>query len=158
MVSARGAEEDRVRGLKDGADDYVVKPFSARELLARVEAVLRRAPEKPWGIRFLNDGECRIDLAECSVSRAGHHSVNLTEREVAILRYLAAKKGRVVDRNDLLHRVWGMNSHGIETRTVDMHIARLREKVEADPANPLIILTVRGKGYRLADSVEVEES
>ena len=167
MVSARGAEEDRVRGLLDGADDYVVKPFSARELLARVAAVLRRAPECQWGIRALRCGDCRIDLEERRVTRvrsipdaigSDRPVVSLTEREVAILRYLAVNKGRIVDRKNLLHRVWGINPSGIETRTVDMHIARLRATVEDDPAQPEIILTVRGKGYKLAAAVETVQS
>jgi DNA-binding response OmpR family regulator len=158
MVSARGAEEDRVRGLLDGADDYVVKPFSARELLARVAAVLRRAPECQWGIRALRYGDCRIDLEERRVAWTDRPAVSLTEREVAILRYLAVNKGRIVDRKNLLHRVWGINPSGIETRTVDMHIARLREKLEYDPAQPQIILTVRGKRYKLAAAVETEQS
>ena len=84
--------------------------------------------------------------------------MSLTEREIAILRYLAVNKGRIVDRKNLLHRVWGINPSGIETRTVDMHIARLREKVEDDPAQPEIILTVRGKGYKLAAAVETVQS
>ncbi len=156
MVTARGAEQDRVRGLTDGADDYVIKPFSARELLARVEAVLRRSPERPSDVRILRHDVHTIDLQRREIRRPDHPPRALTEREVAILRYLAASRGRAVDRGELLHRVWGINPKGIETRTVDMHIARLRDKIETDAAEPRIILTVRGKGYRLADSVQVD--
>lgn len=156
MITARGAEEDRVRGLRDGADDYMVKPFSARELLARVEAVLRRAPEREWGVLSLSNGDCRIDFDSREVARGNCTTVNLTEREISILRYLAVNRDKAVDRQDLLHRVWGVNPRGMETRAVDMHIARLREKVESDPSHPQFILTIRGKGYRLANSVVVE--
>jgi DNA-binding response OmpR family regulator len=156
MVTARGAEEDRVRGLRDGADDYVVKPFSAKELLARVEAVLRRAPESWWGVRSLLQGECQINLEERRATRPDVSDVYLTEREASLLRYLAANGNRVVDRRELFERVWGINPNGIETRTVDMHVARLREKIEDDPAHPQIVLTVRGVGYRLAETVVTE--
>ncbi len=156
MVTARGAEEERVRGLTAGADDYVVKPFSAREVIARVEAVLRRSPERPTDVRVLVAGDRRIDLERRRVSGPRAGAVSLTERDVAILRYLAASGGRTVDRDELLHRVWSINPSGIQTRTVDMHVARLREKVEDDPARPTIVLTVRGKGYRLGDAVTTE--
>ena len=155
MVTARGAEEDRVRGLKDGADDYVVKPFSAKELLARVDAVLRRVPEREFDIKWLLAGDARIDLDSGTVTRGGS-DVRLTEREVAILRYLHACAGRPVDRNEMLQRVWRFNPQGQETRTVDMHVARLRDKIEDDPSDPQIIVTVRGKGYMLSDTVKSE--
>jgi len=158
MVTARGAEEDRVRGLRDGADDYVVKPFSAKELLARVEAVLRRAPESWWGVRSLRQGNCEINLEERRATRPGAPDVHLTDREASLLRYLAANGNRVIDRRELFERVWGINPNGIETRTVDMHVARLREKIEDDPAKPQIILTVRGVGYRLAETVVTERA
>jgi DNA-binding response OmpR family regulator len=156
MVTARGAEPDRVRGLTTGADDYVVKPFSIRELLARVEAVLRRSPGRPSDVRALRADGCKVDLARREIARADGSLVQLTEREVGILRYLAACRGRAVDRDELLQHVWGLNPRGLRTRTVDMHIARLREKVEPDPASPRIIMTVRGKGYILASDVGVE--
>ena len=130
MVTARGREEDRVRGLTHGADDYVVKPFSARELLARVEAVLRRSPERSSDVADFGWTTMPIDLERREVVNCQGTITSLTEREVAILRYLAISRGRAVDRNELLHRVWGINPDGIQTRTVDMHIARLREKVE----------------------------
>jgi len=158
MVTARGAEEDRVRGLTDGADDYVVKPFSAKELLARVDAVLRRSPQRSADVEALRFDGRMIDLARREVTSADGSTRQLTDREVAILRYLAVSRKRAVDRRELLQHVWGLNPRGIHTRTVDMHIARLREKIEEDPADPRIILTVRGKGYMLAETVqEVEE-
>ncbi len=156
MVTARGAEEDRVRGLRDGADDYVVKPFSAKELLARVEAVLRRSPERVAPVKRIVTEAGAIDLSRCEVDRGDGERRSLTQREVDILLYLAMHPERTVDRDELMHRVWGLNPKGIRTRTVDMHIARLREKIEADPADPKIIVTVRGKGYRLGEQVRVE--
>ncbi len=154
MVTARGAEEDRVRGLTDGADDYVVKPFSAKELLARVDAVLRRSPQRSADVEALRFDGRTIDLARREVTLADGSTRQLTDREVAILRYLAVSRKRAVDRRELLQHVWGLNPRGIYTRTVDMHIARLREKIEEDPADPRIILTVRGKGYMLAETVQ----
>ena len=154
MVTARGAEEDRVRGLTEGADDYVVKPFSAKELLARVDAVLRRSPQRSADVDALRFDGRMIDLARREVTSADGSTRQLTDREVAILRYLAVSRKRAVDRRELLQHVWGLNPRGIHTRTVDMHIARLREKIEEDPADPRIILTVRGKGYMLAETVQ----
>lgn len=158
MVTARGAEEDRVRGLSGGADDYVVKPFSARELLARVDAVLRRSPQRPGDVSALRCGPWRIDLErrEVTSSGGGGEPRQLTEHEAGILRYLAANRSRAVERDELLQHVWGLNPRGLRSRTVDMHVARLREKVEADPAQPKVVLTVRGKGYMLGEQVEVE--
>jgi DNA-binding response OmpR family regulator len=155
MVTARGAEEDRVRGLSDGADDYVVKPFSAKELLARVDAVLRRSPQRSPDVGVLRAGERTICLQRRQVTWPDGPSRDLTEREVGILRYLASNRGRAVDRDELLRHVWELNPRGIQTRTVDMHIARLREKL-ADESGEAVIVTVRGKGYRLADLVEAE--
>jgi len=155
MVTARGAEEDRVRGLGDGADDYVVKPFSAKELLARVEAVLRRSPERASDVTVLRAGDRTISLQRREVLRSGAEPQQLTEREVGILRFLAANRGRAIDRSELLRHVWGLNPRGIQTRTVDMHIARLREKLD-DTADDPVILTVRGKGYMLAETVQVD--
>lgn len=161
MLTARGSEDDRVRGLTDGADDYVVKPFSALEVLARIEAVLRRSPERPSDVHRLRIDNTTIDLDRQQITYSHGESCNLTEREAAILRYLATNRGRAVDRNELLHRVWGLNPRGIETRTVDMQVARLREKLKGVPTNGIsddqqIIRTVRGKGYCLAEHVEVD--
>ncbi len=158
MVTARGAEADRVRGLKDGADDYVAKPFSAVELLARVDAVLRRSPERPSTVERLQAGGRTIDLARREVRLTDGTVRSLSERETAILHYLAACAGRAVDRQELLHRVWGLNPRGIETRTVDMHVARLREKLSGGDGDDPVILTVRGKGYMLAGAVRAVPS
>jgi DNA-binding response OmpR family regulator len=158
MVTARGAEEDRVRGLTRGADDYVIKPFSAREVLARVQAVLRRSPERATEAHTLVSEGLRIDLERRELIRDGSRTDTLTEREAAILRYLFANRDRVIDRRELLQRVWRYDPSGIETRTVDMHIARLRDKLESDSSAPRIIITVRGKGYQLSDAVEPEAS
>ena len=135
--------------MTGGADDYVVKPFGARELIARVEAVLRRSPERSSDVRTLQVADRSIDLDRREITWTDGSVKPLTEREIAILRYLAVCRDRAVDRRELLHRVWGIDPTGIQTRTVDMHIARLRDKLEDDPARPEIILTVRGKGYRL---------
>ncbi len=150
MLTARGAEEDRVRGLKLGADDYVVKPFSATELLARVEAVLRRSAERPSDLRELQlaDRTVHLELGQLSLANGDGH--RLSDLETRLLRYLAVNRGRPIDRKELLQRVWGGNAREMETRAVDMHVRRLREKIEQDAANPTLIVTVRGKGYMLA--------
>jgi DNA-binding response OmpR family regulator len=149
MVTARGTENDRVRGLSDGADEYIVKPFSALELLARVEAVLRRSPARPMDVNVLRLDDVVMNLQRREVNGADGAAQPLSEREVGILRHLAANRKRAVDRDELLQQVWGLNPRGIETRTVDMHIARLREKIGED-----VIVTVRGKGYMLGEAVE----
>jgi two-component system, OmpR family, alkaline phosphatase synthesis response regulator PhoP len=149
ILTARGREEDRVSGLGEGADDYVVKPFSIRELLARVDAVLRRSPERPSDVRRLEIPGGRVDLECREVVFEDGQRCDLALREVELLRYLAANPGRVVSRQELLSRVWGVASRAVETRTVDVHVARLREKLR-DHHNPATVLvTVRGKGYRL---------
>jgi DNA-binding response OmpR family regulator len=151
LLTARGAEEDRVRGLKLGADDYVVKPFSASELLARVEAVLRRSAERPRGVRSLRLGDRTVDLELGEIALAGGEKHRLSSLESSILRYLAAHRGRPINRRELLQRVWGGNSREMETRAIDMHVRRLREKLERDPAQPKLLVTVRARGYMLAD-------
>lgn len=155
LVTARGAEEDRVRGLKDGADDYVVKPFSSSELLARVEAVLRRSAERPVGVSSLVAPGVEALLERREVRLDGEEARPLTEREADILRYLASSPGRAVSREELLARVWGLDVRGLETRTVDMHVARLREKLGESGGETRVIVTVRGKGYMLGEKVEV---
>lgn len=145
MVTARGAEADRVRGLKTGADDYVVKPFSALELLARVEAVLRRSAERPQTIGTLELGERTVDLESREIRLADGTVREISAKEAELLQYLAANRGRAISRDELLQRVWGLDPRGVTTRTIDMHIARLREKLGADAS----IRTVRGKGYML---------
>ncbi len=150
VLTARGAEDDRVRGLDQGADDYVVKPFSLKELFARIEAVLRRAPERPPAVRHLAFDGGLADLERHEIRFDDGHRADLSERERELLLYLALHAGRAVSRDELLARVWGLNPVGITTRTIDMHIARLREKLQDDPGRPRIVLTVRGQGYMLA--------
>jgi DNA-binding response OmpR family regulator len=156
MVTAKGAEDDRVRGLCGGADDYVTKPFSARELLARVEAVLRRSPERPGDVQTLRWDGAHADLARREVRLDDGDVRGLSPREADILRYLAVHGGRAVDRRELLHRVWGLDPRGLHSRTVDMHIARLREKLAGPVGGDEVIVTVRSKGYMLASKVQIE--
>jgi len=148
ILTARGMEQDRVRGLEEGADDYVVKPFRAKELLARVEAVLRRSAERPEQVASVEVAGRRIDFERREVRLADGTNEELSERERELLQYMAANRARAVSREEILARVWGLDPKGVETRTVDMHVARLREKLRDDPAMPEVIATVRGKGYR----------
>ena len=147
VLTARGDEADRVRGLRDGADDYVVKPFSVKELLARVEAVLRRSAERPVDVSTIHFAGGTIDLNRREVRFSKNGRAELSEREAELLRYLAANSARAVAREELLANVWRIPPRGVSTRTIDMHITRLREKLRDDPSQPKILLTVRGKGY-----------
>ena len=149
ILTARGEEADRIRGLRDGVDDYVVKPFSIRELLARVDAVLRRSPERPSDVRQLEIPGGRVDLERREVSFADGGSCDLSLRETELLRYLAANPGRIVSREELLSRVWGVSPKAVETRTIDVHVARLRDKLRDRDSPPTLLITIRGKGYRL---------
>lgn len=149
VLTARGEEADRVKGLRLGADDYVVKPFSVRELLARVEAVLRRSPERPAAVSRIPLPDGTIDLPRQEVVFEDGHRAEFSEKETDLLRYLAANAGRAISRDELLLRVWRLNPKRMETRTIDMHIANLREKLR-DSAKPKLLLTVRGKGYMFA--------
>ena len=149
VLTARGSEDDRVRGLGLGADDYVVKPFGIKELLARVEAVLRRAPARRPAVRAVAFAGGLADLERHEVRFDDGGRSDLSERERELLGYLALHAGRAVSRDELLARVWGLDPAGITTRTIDMHIARLREKLHDDPARPRIVRTVRGQGYML---------
>ncbi len=144
ILTARGDEEDRVRGLELGADDYVVKPFSVRELLARIEAVLRRSPSRPAEPLQLPIPGGVLDLGQRALLFEGEEPSPLSEREATLLAYLVRHAGRAVSRDELLARVWHLNPEAISTRTVDMHIVRLREKLR-DAAR---ISTVWGRGYR----------
>lgn len=156
ILTARGEESDRVHGLKLGADDYVVKPFSVKELLARVQAVLRRTPGRPSDLSSIPFCGGTLDMDRCEVRFDDGKRGELSEREMELLRYLAVNLKRAVSRDEILERIWRINPRSVvETRTIDMHIARLREKLRDDPANPRIILTVRGKGYRFAGLEEV---
>ncbi len=150
MLTARGEEGDRVLGLDLGADDYVTKPFSVRDLLARVRALLRRneKPEDlPDEVRF---NDVVVDFRRYEALKRGQ-PVELTRKEYGVLRLLAAKSGEVVTRDDLLNGVWGYESYPT-TRTVDVHIAMLRSKLEENPAQPQRLITVHGIGYKLVIS------
>jgi len=144
MLTARGSEDDKVRGLMEGADDYVTKPFSARELLARVRALGRRAPAAASLDEVLVDGAV-IDLARMIVVR-GAERVALTPREVGIVRWLYRHRERVVTRAELLEQVFGQRGD-LQTRAVDMAIAVLRKKLEVAPGKPTVIVSVKGAGY-----------
>jgi DNA-binding response OmpR family regulator len=150
ILSARGEESDRVSGLRLGADDYVVKPFSVSELLARVDAVLRRSPGRPTDVDELELPGGRVDFARCEIQFGDGARVELSEREQQLLRYLTRHAGRAVARQELLENVWQIDARGVSTRTVDMHVARLREKLRDDPDEPRVLVTVRGRGYMLA--------
>ena len=145
ILTAKGREADRVEGLKLGADDYVVKPFSVLEVLARVEAVLRRSAERPLDLASIQLPDGVVDLERCELRFDDGERHPLPDRELSLLRYLALQGGRAVSRDELLERVWRLNASAVHTRTVDMHVARLRAKLR-DPEGQLL-RTVRGKGY-----------
>jgi DNA-binding response OmpR family regulator len=146
MLTARGQEVDKVVGLELGADDYVTKPFSIRELLARVKAVLRRAGTIPkQGDRFAF-GEVEVNLRNCQVSRKGK-ALEFSSKEFELLKYFLNHPGETLSRDRLLEDVWGYDRFPT-TRTVDAHIVRLRQKVEPKPEDPRFILTVHGTGYK----------
>jgi two-component system response regulator RegX3 len=150
MVTARNAEIDAVVGLEVGADDYVTKPFRLRELVARVRAALRRAPRTDGEPGLPEDqieiGDVRVDVARHEVV-VRDTLVPLPLKEFELLELLMLNAGRVLTRDVLIDRIWGPNYYG-DTKTLDVHVKRLRSKVEADPANPVRIVTVRGVGYR----------
>lgn len=152
MLSAKGEEIDKILGLEIGADDYMTKPFSIRELIARVKANLRKMDQSDdlsqAGIRSnkVVVGDLKLDLDKFEVEVRGQKVTDLTRREFDVLRYLAQKPGQVVTREDLLEKVWGYEYYG-DIRTVDVTIRRIREKIEKNTANPKILITKRGVGY-----------
>lgn len=152
MLTARGQTADKIAGLKIGADDYVTKPFSMPELLARVEALLRRAPNRPGGHGAVHQfGSIRVDLRGTEVTREGK-IVNLSAREFQLLRFFLEHPGATLTREELLTQVWGY-APKIFTRTVDVHVAGLRQKLEDEPRQPRFFQTVQGFGYKFkADS------
>jgi two-component system alkaline phosphatase synthesis response regulator PhoP len=151
MLTARAQTVDKVVGLKIGADDYVTKPFEMMELMARIEALLRRAPmrvQEPEEVQQF--GDLKIDLRGTEVFRDGKN-VALSAREFQLLRYLVENRGKTVSRGELLKEVWGYNAETY-TRTVDMHVASLRQKIEDDPKQPQLVVTVPGLGYKFASA------
>ncbi|HSA60209.1 MAG TPA: response regulator transcription factor [bacterium] len=148
MLTAKGDEEDVIRGLKLGADDYIPKPFSVRELVARVEAVLRRSRKLTEEKEKVVWKGLEIDPRNLVATIDGR-SIELTRREVDILRYLIQCCDRPVSRQELLKEVWGYGNAHMETRTVDIHITKLRRKVERNAEEPAMILTIRGEGYKI---------
>ena len=146
MLTARGQEVDKVVGLELGADDYVTKPFSIRELLARVKAVLRRAQTVPKEQERYLFGEVEVNLRSCQVSKKGK-ALEFSSKEFDLLKYFLCHPGETLSRDRLLEDVWGYD-HFPTTRTVDAHIVRLRQKLEAKPDEPRFILTVHGTGYK----------
>jgi len=147
MVTARGQEKERVAGLNLGADDYITKPFSLEELLARIEAVLRRTdPARAVG-QIFKFADLDVDIAALRMKR-NKKEIEITRREAQIIQYFAANPNRVISREELYKKVWGEEMSELGTRTVDMHIAKLRSKIENDTAEPRIIKTVRGAGYK----------
>ena len=149
MLTAKTSDEEIVQGLKLGADDYVPKPFSIQQLVLRVEAVLRRSQVGQELARTISLGDIEIDTENLS-GLNGSEEIIFTKREIEVLSYLAQNADRPVSREELLSKVWGYARNlDIETRTVDIHVAKLRRKIEADPKEPQKLVTVRGAGYRL---------
>jgi two-component system, OmpR family, alkaline phosphatase synthesis response regulator PhoP len=149
MLTARGQVADKVVGLKLGADDYLTKPFDMMELTARVEALLRRGAQHTSAAGVQQIGDLRLDFRGTQISRRGK-PVNLSAREFQLLRYLVEHRGETLSRDTILKDVWGYSTETF-TRTVDVHIATLRQKLERDPKSPELILTVQGLGYKFAN-------
>jgi two-component system response regulator RegX3 len=150
MLTARVSDDDIVRGLSLGADDYVAKPFSIAQLMLRIEAVLRRSRSVIERAERIRLGDLEIDTRNLSGKR-GAQTIAFTRREMDVLEFLHSNASRCVSRDELLTAVWGYAKHlDLETRTVDIHVAKLRRKIEVDPKQPMHLLTVRGAGYRLS--------
>jgi two-component system alkaline phosphatase synthesis response regulator PhoP len=148
MLTARGQVVDRVVGLKLGADDYLVKPFEMAELLARIEALLRRVPSSPIPAVIYQFGVVQVDFRKAEVSRGGQ-LLEVSAREFKLLKYFIEHRGATLTRDELLNEVWGYNAMP-STRTVDVHVAWLRQKLEANPRRPEFIHTIHGMGYKFS--------
>jgi two-component system, OmpR family, response regulator VicR len=150
MLTARSEDIDKVLGLELGADDYLTKPFNSRELVARIKAIMRRSVFREEETKkVIHISNLQVDLLQHRV-RLGENDINLTSKEFALLSFLVANAGNVYSREQLLEQVWGYDYYG-DVRTVDVHIRHLREKLEKDPGNPDLILTVWGTGYRIRE-------
>ena len=156
MLTAKSTDEDVINGLTLGADDYVAKPFSVAQLILRVKAVLRRTMPASSQQNFIRlDQNRQVDLRNLCIN-IGEQTMGFTKRETEVLEYLQMNSERPISREELLEKVWGYSSEmAIETRTVDIHIARIRRKIEKDPKHPGFLVTVRGAGYRLNCALEV---
>ena len=149
MVTAKDSEIDKVLGLELGADDYVTKPYSSRELLARVKAILRRGNSPPPDLESCRFGDIEVDFKKYGARKSGR-AVHLTRREYSLLRFLIEHSDEVASRSEILDQVWG-DAASVYPRTVDTHVGRLRKKLEDDPKNPRYIVGIRGVGYRFDD-------
>jgi two-component system alkaline phosphatase synthesis response regulator PhoP len=150
MLTVKDKEIDKVLGLELGADDYVTKPFSLRELLARAKAVFRRTEEQPMELSTYSFGQIELDFKKYEATKKGEN-LDLTPLEFHLMKLLIQKKGEVLTRDDFLDGVWGEDNLSVSDRTVDSHIANIRKKLEDDPSNPQHIISVRGVGYKFVD-------
>ena len=148
MLTVRDKEIDKVLGLELGADDYVTKPFSLRELLARVKSIFRRTEDHPIDINSYHIGETELDFKKYEARMRGQ-KIEYTPLEFQMLRLLVKQKGEVLTRNDFLDQIWGEDNLIVTSRTIDSHIANIRKKIEEDPSNPKFITSIRGVGYKL---------
>lgn len=150
MLTVRDKEVDKVLGLELGADDYVTKPFSLRELTARVKALFRRAEERTKDIASYSFGNIKLDFRKYEATKKGK-KLDLTPLEFRMLKLFIEKKGQVISRDDFLDHIWGEENVSVSFRTVDSHIANIRKKIEDDPSHPKHILSLRSVGYKFAD-------
>ena len=158
ILSAKNSDDDIINGLKFGADDYVPKPFSVPMLLARIEAVLRRSHQTMENEGKLVAGNLRVNFREYTGVR-GTEELAFTRKEIEILEYLWNNRDHAIPRSELLRKVWGYeNAESVDTRTVDIHITKLRKKIEDDPAHPKLLVTFRGEGYQMRSAPECEKS
>ena len=158
ILSAKNSDDDIINGLKFGADDYIPKPFSVPMLLARIEAVLRRSRQSAENEGKLIAGNLKVDFREYRGTR-GTKELAFTRKEIEILEFLWSRRDTAVPRAELLRKVWGYeNAESVDTRTVDIHITKLRKKIEDDPSHPKLLVTFRGEGYQLCSNPECTKS